>query len=54
MIIGIFLFELVWECNSRYLYTFLPYIILLSSYSINKVYNSIEKKLKRQNILPSI
>ncbi|MEC4273299.1 hypothetical protein VJ923_09030 [Adlercreutzia sp. R25] len=31
-LIGIFLFFSLWECNSRYLYVFLPVLILLSSH----------------------
>lgn len=41
LIVGIFLFELIWECHSRYLYTFLPFMIILATYSIAKVYDSI-------------
>ncbi len=51
MIVGIFLFELIWECNSRYLYSFLPFMITLASYSLIKLKDTLlffkDNKLKR-------
>lgn len=37
MIIGIFIFELIWECNSRYIYSFLPFLLITSGYGYAKL-----------------
>ncbi len=34
LLIGIFMFELVWECNPRYIYTFIPFMIICATYGL--------------------
>lgn len=46
MLIGIFLFELVWECNARYIYNFLPFLVITACYGYTK-WGKMFKERKR-------
>ena len=46
LIMGFFIFELVWECNSRYLVSFIPYILIPASVSYTNIFNKIEERKK--------
>lgn len=38
-LIGIFAFELLWETHARYVYTFLPFMLLCASYGYAKIFD---------------
>lgn len=44
VIIGIFCFELIWETHSRYVYTFLPFMILCASYGYALLYEKFFRR----------
>ncbi len=48
-IIGYFLFFMIWEVSSRYLFHILPLLLITSFYSINLIIKKISSKLKRVN-----
>ena len=37
LLIGIFLFELVWEIHARYIFTFVPFLMICSIYGFTKI-----------------
>lgn len=43
-IIGLFIFLCIWECNPRYVYTFLPFIVITSSYGYYKSFKILSYK----------
>lgn len=43
-LIGLFMFEMLFEARSRYLFTYVPYFIILSVYGIDKLYRKIKKR----------
>lgn len=43
MLFGIFLFLLIWECNSRYLYSFIPIMVMSASYGYSEVLKEKKK-----------
>lgn len=43
-IFGLFLFLSVWECNSRYVYSFLPVMILTSSDGLVRMFEWLDRK----------
>ena len=42
--IGVFLFFLIWECNSRYLLVFLPVICILTVHGNDLLYGMFKRK----------
>lgn len=46
-LIGIFVFLLIWETNSRYLVNFLPIIMILQEYSLYVIWKSLKEKRKQ-------
>ena len=45
-LIGIFIFLTFWECNSRYIYSFLPFIFISSIYGYKNLFNALNNRKK--------
>ncbi|MGM0123800.1 hypothetical protein IGI37_001174 [Enterococcus sp. AZ194] len=50
-IFGLIIFQLIWECNARYIYCFIP-LFILSATNGTVVFNSIIRKLESKKIKP--
>lgn len=43
-LLGIFIFLTIWECNARYLINFLPFILIISSWSYYELFSNVKKE----------
>ena len=45
-IIGLIIFMWIWECNPRYLLTFIPVILLLGADGIGELFDAVKSRRK--------
>lgn len=48
-IVGIYIFELFWEIHARYIYNFVPLMMITSCYGYNELFKCIYKENKEDN-----